>query len=222
VSKIKQAFATWPSPFSPKTLADMLRFSDVQWDSASDTLVWLEGRGARGVLVAQAGVQAARDLTPGDLSVRAMVGYGGGDFTVSDGQAYFAGPGGRLYKQALAAGNPRPITPAFGEAAAPRASADGRWLLYVHTDERVDTLALVDSDGLAWPRKIAEGTDFLMQPTWHPSGDYAAYIAWDHPQMPWDGTELRLLALEFERGGYPAGRRFTIRVHWAGIHLLGQ
>src|SRR5688572_22328166 len=90
VTKIKKAFGTWPSPFSPKTLADMLRFSDVQWDTTSDTLVWLEGRGARGVLVSQNGVQAPRDMTSSDLSVRALVGYGGGDFTVTDGQVYFA------------------------------------------------------------------------------------------------------------------------------------
>ncbi|MFN8450479.1 MAG: hypothetical protein U0521_18310 [Anaerolineae bacterium] len=38
-----------------------LRLGDVQW--AGETLVWLEGRGAHGVLVAQTGAQALRDLT---------------------------------------------------------------------------------------------------------------------------------------------------------------
>ena len=46
---------------SPAAIATGLRFSDVQWDG--DTLVWLEGRGALGVLVAQTGAQAPRDLT---------------------------------------------------------------------------------------------------------------------------------------------------------------
>src|SRR6185503_11036392 len=114
MSRLKQAFGTWSSPLSPKALADMLRLSDVQWDSNGETLVWLEGRGARGVLVAQTGIQAARDLTGSDVSVRGMVGYGGGDFTVMNGAVYFSGPGGRLYRQALASGNAAPITPAFG------------------------------------------------------------------------------------------------------------
>ena len=96
-----RAWGTWPSPLTPGSLAAGLRLVDVQWDRASDTLVWLENRGAQGVLVAQQGQDAARDLTA-ELSVRALVGYGGGDFTVAAGQVYFAGPEGRLYRQALA------------------------------------------------------------------------------------------------------------------------
>lgn len=189
-------FGTWSSPISPRSLAGTLRLDDVQWDGA--TLVWLEGRGAQGVLVAQSGVDAPCDLTA-DLSVRARVGYGGGDFTVAGGQVYFAGPGGRLYKQAFAGGSAHAITPGFGEAAAPRVSPDGKWLAFVHTYERNDVLALVDTDGRTWPRQIASGTDFVMQPAWHPQGVRLAYIAWNHPQMPWDGTELRLLTFEMNR-----------------------
>lgn len=198
MTKILRQFGTWSSPISPKALAGALRLDDVQWDTTGDTLVWLEGRGAVGVLVAQQGAAAPRDLT-GELSVRARVGYGGGDFTVADGSVFFAGPDGRLYRQPLVCGSARPITPAFGAAAAPRLSADGRWLVYVHTYERADCLALVDAEGSQWPRRLAAGTDFVMQPAWHPGGAYIAYIAWDHPQMPWDGTELRLLRLDYDR-----------------------
>ena len=194
MAKTKRQYGTWSSPLSPRSLAGSLRLDDVQWDH--DQLVWLEGRGAHGVLVAQSGIQAPRALTS-DLSVRARVGYGGGDFTACGGQVFFAGPGGRLYNLALAGGVARPVTPAFGEAASPRVSPDGRWLVFVHTYERADALALIDTDGQSWPRKLASDTDFIMQPIWHPQGTQIAYIAWDHPQMPWDGTELRLLTLEY-------------------------
>lgn len=200
--KIGQAYGSWSSSISPRALAESLRLNDVQWDNSTTTLVWHEGRGAKGVLVAHNGGQAPRDLTA-DVSVRALVGYGGGDFTVSHGQVYFAGSNGRLYKQALSEGYARPITPAYGEAAAPTVAADGKWLLYVHTYEGVDGLALVDTEGNSWPRKFAFGTDFVMQPVWHPNGEYVAYIAWNHPQMPWDGTELRLVTLEYDRDGVP-------------------
>lgn len=192
-------YGTWPSPITPALLGDTIRLSDVQWDSDGATLVWLEGRGATGVLVMRQGTDAPRDVTSG-LSVRGRVGYGGGDFTVAGGQVYFAGPEGRIYRAALSGGPARPITPGFGEAASPRVSADGRWLVYVHSYEGVDGLALVDTGGEAWPAKLAYGTDFVMQPAWHPAGKYLAYIAWNHPQMPWDGAELRLITLDYADG----------------------
>jgi len=195
-------YGTWTSPLSPKALAGNLRLNDVQWDSESDALVWLEGRGAQGVLVVQQGGDAPHDLTS-DLSVRARVGYGGGDFTVSHGYVYFAGPNGRLYKQAISGGAAKPITPAFGAAASPRVSPDGRWLTYIHTYERTDGLAMVDSNGEMWPAKMAFGTDFVMQPAWHPQGKYFAYVAWNHPQMPWDGTELHLISMDYDPNGTP-------------------
>src|SRR5690349_20832454 len=115
-------YGLWPSPLSPQDMAEGTRLTDVAWDSDGRTLVWLEGRSDRGVLVCAAGDDAPRDLTT-DLSVRARVGYGGGDFTVAGGYVYFAeASSGRLYRQPLAAGPARAITPAFGAAAAPAVS----------------------------------------------------------------------------------------------------
>ena len=67
-------YGTWTSPISPRSLAGALRLNDVQWDTTSDHLVWHEGRGAQGVLVAQGYPQAPRDLTTSELNVRAQVG----------------------------------------------------------------------------------------------------------------------------------------------------
>jgi dipeptidyl aminopeptidase/acylaminoacyl peptidase len=191
----KRQYGLWPSPITPRSLAQSLRLGDVGWDSDGQTLVWLEGRSDRGVLVtARLDSPAARDLTS-DLSVRAFVGYGGGDFTVGHGHVYFVSSG-RLYRQSLTSGAATPITPAAGQAAAPALSPDGRWLVYVWSDEQTDCLAVVDSEGRHWPQKLAEGRDFYMQPRWHPAGDRVAWIAWDHPQMPWDGTELWLASVD--------------------------
>lgn len=187
--KSTRPFGLWPSPISPLSLAQGLRLSDVAWDSDGRTLVWLEGRSDRGVLVcARTDDPAPRDLTA-ELSVRATVGYGGGDFTVADGTVYFIS-GGRIYRQPLGGGAARPITPGFGSAAAPAVSPDGRWVLFVHTYEDQDCVAVVDAEGGGWPVKLARGRDFYMQPRWHPSGGQIAWVAWDHPNMPWDGTEL--------------------------------
>src|SRR5579871_5976350 len=192
MSKQQRMYGTWDSPISAAQIAAGVRLNDVQFDSDGETLVWLEGRGAQGVLVAQTGAQAARDLTDSSVSIRGRIFYGGGEFTVANGIVYFAGTGNRLYKLALAGGLPTPITPAFGAAASPRVSGDGRWVAYVHTADNVDGIALVDTDGKLFPRKLAYGTDFVMQPAWNPEGTMIAYIAWDQPNMAWDGTWLRL------------------------------
>ena len=184
-------YGLWPSPISPQVMAQSLRLKDVGWDDDGQTLVWLEERSDRGVLVRRTGDDAPCDLTD-ELSVRARVGYGGGDFTVAHGHVIFAAQNGRLYRQPLRHGRPRPITPGFGYAAAPAVSPDGRWVLFVHTYERIDVLALVDSEGRRWPQKLVAGADFYMQPVWHPAGDHIAWIEWHHPNMPWDGTYLKL------------------------------
>jgi dipeptidyl aminopeptidase/acylaminoacyl peptidase len=157
------------------------------------------------VLVVQpADGQAERDLNS-DYSVRAKVGYGGGDFCVSQGQIVFAdAKSGRLYNQPLHEGSAQPITPAFGAAAAPALSPDGRWLAFIHSYEDRDVLAVVDSLGQFWPAQMASGHDFYMQPAWHPQGRVMAYIAWDHPNMPWDGTTLILAQVDHSSGSLPA------------------
>lgn len=180
-------------------MASSLRLGDVQWDSDGRRVVWLETQDGRGALwcLDVAGGDAARELTPGDLSVRARVGYGGGDFSVGGGHVYFAeARSGRLFRQSLAGGAPAPVTPAFGQAAAPALSPDGSLLLYVHSDEGRDCIAVVDAEGHHWPRRLVDGRDFFMWPCWRPDGGAVAYVAWDHPNMPWDGTTLHLAELE--------------------------
>src|SRR5262249_43982197 len=53
-----------------------------------------------------------------------------------------------------------------------------------------------------WPVKLAEGRDFVMQPRWHIASDRIAWVTWDHPLMPWDGTELWLAGFD-ATGGAP-------------------
>lgn len=190
-------FGLWPSPITPAALATALRLNEPAWDTDGHTLAWVEGRSDRGVIVTHAvGEPATRDLTP-ELSVRAFIGYGGGDFTLAHGAAFFVGQADqRIYRQELAGGPARPITPAFGAASTPTVSPDGRWVAYIHSYEDLDAIAIVDAHGRGWPRRLAEGRDFYMQPTWHPAGDRLAWVEWDHPNMPWDGTELRIATLD--------------------------
>lgn len=200
VSKIMaktQAYGTWSSPITPRMIADSLPLDDAQWDSDGETLVWQERRSTGSALVAQRGNDAPYDLTDSHTTVGGRVGYGGGGFTVHDGNVYFVSKG-RLQKLSLDGGMPQAITPKFGGTAAPSVSPDGRWVAFVHTYEDTDGIAIVDTDGKQWPQKLCYGDDFAMQPTWHPKGQYLAYVAWNHPQMPWNGCELCLIRLQYD------------------------
>ncbi len=182
----------WESPIQAGDLSTALRFSDVCWDSDGKTLVWREERSDQGVLVCQSTADASPHDLDNDLSVRARVGYGGGDFTVARGCAYFAAEG-RLFRQPLDQVGARPITPEDGgQCASPAVSPGGQYVLYVHSREGTDVLALVDAAGKDEPAILVEGHDFFMQPCWHPRGSQVAWIAWDHPSMPWDSAALCL------------------------------
>ena len=190
--KSKTPYGLWSSPVSPKMVGQGLGFGDVQWNTDGKSVVWLESRAAQGVLVtAEVNQPAGRDLTV-DENVRAFVGYGGGDFSVSQDQVFFAGPEGKIFKRGLDFGLPRPITPSYGKMASPQLSPDGKWVLFVYSDGKTDLLGLVDAEGAEWPLILSKGADFYMQPAWHPDGDQIAWVEWDHPNMPWDQTRIKL------------------------------
>lgn len=207
MAHVVRAHGLWSSPITAAAIGRGMRFGDVQWTRVADgkrpSLVWTESREGRTVVVAWSGFDAPCDVTT-DLNVRARLGYGGGEFTVAEDTVFFVADG-RLYRQALAGGEPRPVTPAFGQAASPTVSRDGRFVAYVHSDEGRDCVALVDTDGHCWPQKVVQGDDFYMQPAWHPDGAMLAVVAWNHPHMPWDGSELRLVRLcrDADKTGLP-------------------
>lgn len=45
-------------------------------------------------------------------------------------------------------------------------------------------------------RVLVTGFDFFAFPTPSPGGQWLAWICWNHPHMPWDGTELRVAPVE--------------------------
>lgn len=204
-TKEQRPYGVWPSPLTARLLASGVQLAGVQLDPSGHTIVWLENRSGRGVLVAQSiGDMASRDLTA-DLAVRARVGYGGGDFGLDRHHVYFVSDG-RIYRQPLSGGLAMPLTPAGAFApASPTPSPDGRLVAYVYSDGQVDGIAVVDVEGTCWPQIIHSGYDFYMQPAWHPNSRELLYVAWNFPNMPWDGTFLVRQPLAVSPGALPAG-----------------
>jgi dipeptidyl aminopeptidase/acylaminoacyl peptidase len=187
-------FGLWPSPITPAMLGRRIRLEDVQWNDRDNSLVWLEGRSGQGALVIRVEEGAHHDLI-NEMSVHANIGYGGGDFTVSQSKVFFVS-GGRIYRRGLGYGEARPSTPPYGSAASPALSPDGQWVMYNHSDGEIDVLALVDAEGNDWPMQLRRGADFYMQPAWHPNGQQIAWVEWNHPNMPWDGSSIILGKLQ--------------------------
>ncbi len=193
-------YGSWRSPISSDLIvAGTVSFEQIQLDG--DDIYWTERRpveGGRSVVVRRTADGQTHDVTPPGFNVRTTVHeYGGGAYTVSAGVVYFSNfADQRLYRQDPGAA-PRPITPA-----APLRYADGvvdrhrGRLICVREDhtqagrEAVNALVAVDLAGEQEARVLVAGNDFYAAPRLSPDGSRLAWLTWNHPNMPWDGTEL--------------------------------
>ncbi|HEX6595410.1 MAG TPA: prolyl oligopeptidase family serine peptidase, partial [Acidimicrobiales bacterium] len=186
-------FGSWPSPITAAVLVERtVSLSSVAVDGGR--LWWGERRpaeGGREVLVCD-----GNDVLPPGFSARSRVHeYGGRAYAVHAGTVVFSNDGdGRLWRLDRGGGGPQPLTPEDGTArfADPAVSPDGRWVVCVrerHGDTVDNDLVAVDMGGGA-PVTLARGRDFYAAPRFRPDGGRLAWLAWDLPNMPWDGTEL--------------------------------
>ena len=215
----RRGYGSWESPIS----ADVVAAGDV-WASQvqpdGDDTYWLERRpseGGRYVVVRERDGGRA-DITPAGFNVRTKVHeYGGGAFLFHDGAIFFANfDDQRVYRQDEGT-DPVPITPQPGAPGTVRyadfrISADGRLMVAVretHQDEVVtNDLAAVSPDGSWEPWSLSAVHDFYSNPRFDPSGRRLAWLAWDHPRMPWDGTELWVADISPE--GELSNERFVV------------
>ena len=178
------------SAVRPEQLADKLRFGDVQWAGNGDVLIWQENRSDRGVLVAvEPGNPSARDLTR-HHSPRAGVGYGGGEFGCSGREVFFVSDH-QLFLQVLSEYEPSLLYESQGDISSPAISPPGRRVVFVESWKDRERLAFIPG-GASVPLDVHTSSDFNMQPCWHPSGEFLAWVTWEHPFMPWEQSCVRI------------------------------
>ncbi|MGI9066389.1 MAG: S9 family peptidase [Pyrinomonadaceae bacterium] len=162
---------------------------------------WIEMRpteGGRNVIVKRDAGGVITDLTPLPFNARTRVHeYGGGDYAVLDGAVYFSNfSDQRLYvvRDGAAA---HAITPVGDQRYAdPVIDEARRRLICVREDhtesgEAVNTLASLNLQGNGdYGRLLVSGNDFYSSPRLSSDGTRLAWLTWNHPNMPWDGSEL--------------------------------
>jgi dipeptidyl aminopeptidase/acylaminoacyl peptidase len=207
-------YGSWKSPItSDLIVAHSIGLSETRLDG--DNAYWLEGRPreqGRLVVVASNGrSHEPRDLTSVPFNARTRVHeYGGASWIVADGVVYFSNfADQRLWR--VEPGSQAPVALTAAPAARERQwrFADGiidrsrqRWI-GVREDhsaggEAVNTIIAVD---LAQPGRdagqvLVGGHDFFAAPRLSPDGSKLLWLAWDHPNMPWNGTTLYLADLD--------------------------
>jgi dipeptidyl aminopeptidase/acylaminoacyl peptidase len=197
----------WPSPIQAAQVAAGAQALTQLTLGGPDggAILVLEGRaseGGRNTLLRRRG-QDVSELTPAPFNVRNRVHeYGGGAYAIDGDIVYFSNfSDDRIYRQAA------------GAPAAPlTAATDGRWADFIVDRGRTRLIGVRELHPAAGPAQpgntictvkisddgaarssvsvLVEGSDFYAAPRLSPDGKHLAWLSWDHPRMPWQGTQL--------------------------------
>jgi len=203
---------TWPSPITPESLATGQGALDEVRVDGPDTY-WLEGRpseGGRTALLRHDGTRTD-ELLPAPWDVRTRVHeYGGGGYAVQHGTVVFSHAGDdRVHRLDAGAAEPVAITPPgpwrFGGLVLHGEHVFAVREDHSHEPEPANELVRLDlhGDNTDGGVVLATGTDFVSRPAVSPDGCSLAWVAWQHPSMPWDSTELLRAELTGDGAGEP-------------------
>src|SRR6188472_3240604 len=197
-------YGSWASPIDAAAVARAgrrLAFPALAEDGA---VWWLEGRpneGGRSVLMRCSPGGEPEAAVGEGTNVRTRVHeYGGGAWCLVEPDLFLFVEFGdqRIYRQRLGeepvAISPEPPSPGVFRYADLRPTQDGRVVCVRERDvedgEPVNEIVSLQLDGSGEPRLLAGGRDFYSFPRLSSDGGWLAWTCWDHPTMPWDGTEL--------------------------------
>ena len=208
MAKTAKPYGSWPSTLSAELItraAPGLNFLQ----SHGERLFWVESRpweAGRNVIMCREGDGSTRDLLPAPFSHQSRVHeYGGMAYAMDDSHLYFVNAADqRIYQLALAQDKQPVAITAAGSRFADLVIDQARQQLIAvgetHHDNREpeNTLVSIDlADGSL--STLVSGADFYAFPRISPDSKQLCWIEWQHPNMPWDSTQLWLA--NFSDGG---------------------
>lgn len=204
-------YGSWKSPLtSDRIVSESIKLGQITLDE--DQAYWIESRpteGGRSAIVRLNDHGAPEILTPPPFNIRTRVHeYGGAPYLVANGVIFFSNfSDQRLYRQ-NPGHDPEPLTP------------EGSWfhadgiddpthhrVIYIREDhtpsdhEAANTIISIPHDATDNGNSgsiLVSGNDFYASPRLSPDGRQLAWITWNHPNMPWDGTELWIADIQPE------------------------
>ena len=191
-------YGSWASPISSKVLAAGSTLP-IELAIDGDALYWLElqpERGGRYALYRYREGGTPEEVVPQRYNVRTRVHeYGGGSYAASGQTLYFSNFSDQLVYRIEPDEEPAPITTP-GLRYADYVIDEARGCLVGvcedHTGRKVlpeNSIASIATDGSSCS-VLVSGNDFYSSPRIDPSGRKIAWVTWNFPNMPWDGTEL--------------------------------
>jgi dipeptidyl aminopeptidase/acylaminoacyl peptidase len=216
-------YGSWPTPVtSAVVIESAVGLSEVRVDGTG--VLWSEsrpGEGGRTALVRRAQDGSTAELLGADANARTAVHeYGGGAWWAREGVVWFASwSDQRLYRRDPRTGDCAALTPAPAQPRGDRyADGDvdpgGRWIACVRehhppggrgaVDVRNEIVRLAAHEP-SEPEVLVSGPDFVSSPRWSPGGERLCWVEWDHPNMPWDDTRLKVRELGSGRETLVAG-----------------
>jgi len=230
-------YGTWTSPISAADVA--AAGGGAQWlDVVDGTVWWAQARPDEGgrLAVVRAGRNGIEEVLPAPWNARNRVHeYGGRPWLATGRTLVFTHwDDQRVYARDLDSGEVVPLTPEperpqsvrFGDL---RPGPGGAvWAVREtstgprRTDIRRDLVALSGGEVVS----LAASHHFLTAPQLSPDGRHAAWLGWDHPDMPWDSTELCVAEVTPDGGLGPhrvlaGGRGVSVcQLEWADADTL--
>ena len=194
-----EPYGSWKSPLSTDLIvAGANAINQMVLDD--EDIYWIEMRpaeGGRNVAVRRNPDGSTSDINPAPFNIRTRVHeYGGGSLLVHKGTLYFSNfDDQRLYSQ-VPGSKPKALTPADLRYADAVFDETRERLICIREDhttkgkEAINTIVALGLKGKDGGQVLVESYNFFSTPKISPDGSKLAWLSWNHPNMPWDGTEL--------------------------------
>ncbi|MBM31498.1 MAG: peptidase [Chloroflexi bacterium] len=221
IKKIKTLkYGSWESPVKASLIAEGTPrnpLSEIIIDN--NIIYWIESRpkeNGRNVIVMKQNDNPPQDILPKHFNARNSVHeYGGGVYSVKNGIIYFTNwDDQRIYK--IQNNEIKPITPKSQTNKSIRfsdlnISPDEKYLVCImetHQENSVkNEIVVIPTNGRSEPKSILSGYDFYSSPRLNKNGTKIAWICWEHPNMPFDSTELHIA--DFSSNGIKNPQKIT-------------